>query len=129
MGLDRLSSTYSTSETNLLWSARCLSEVRILGAYSLQLQLAVDRDRDKVYCADVDVEQASSSEPQQLETLQVQSVESESSSLEHGEQSWWSSDWMTEAIAEEAETSALVQLFCKMLEREHQCAAVQGLIR
>ena len=59
--------------------------------------------------ADADVEQASSSEPQQVEMLQVQSVELESSSLEHGEQSWWSSDWMMEAIAEEAETSVVVQ--------------------
>ena len=34
---------------------------------------------------------------------------------------------MTEAIAEEAETSAVVQSFLEMLEREHQCAAVQDL--
>ena len=75
--------------------------------------------------ADANVEQASLSEPQQVETLQVQCVEPESSNLEHGEQSWWSFDWMKEAIAEEAETSTVVQSFLKMLEREHQCAAVQ----
>ena len=77
------------------------------------------------FFVDANVEQASSSEPQQVEMLQVQSVEPESSSLEHKEQSWWSSVWMMEAIAEEAETSAVVQLFLEMLEREHQVATVQ----
>ena len=57
----------------------------------------------------------------------MKSVEPESSNLEHKEHSWWSSNWMIEAIAEEAETSIVVQLFLEMLEREHQCATVQDL--
>ena len=52
-------------------------------------------------------------------------VELESSRGKHSEQSWWSSDWMTEAVAEEAETSAIEQLFLAMLEREHWCTVVQ----
>ena len=54
-------------------------------------------------------------------------VELESSSFEHGEWSWWSSNWMTEVAAKEIETLATVQSFLKMLEREHQRAAVQEL--
>ena len=64
--------------------------------------------------ADGDVDQASSSETQQGWTLHVPRlaatnslVELDSSRGEHSEQSWWSSDWMTEAVAEEAETSAI----------------------
>ena len=82
--------------------------------------------------ADAEVEQASSSETQQGQTLQVPRlaatdslVELESSRGEHSEQSWWSSNWMTEAVAEEAETSAIEQSFLEMLEREHQWTVVQ----
>ena len=32
---------------------------------------------------------------------------------------------MTEAVAEEAETSAIEQSFLAMLEREHRCTVVQ----
>ena len=59
------------------------------------------------FLADANVEQASSSEPQQVETLKVQSVEPESSISEHTEP--------MEAIVEEAETSAIEQSFLAML--------------